>query len=175
MADKSCRKGWRCCQFSHHLERQLRALITWLQTAVVCGDSNVNRYHRIKDDRMENSKNVSRYRHNLLQRGGCARRYGPAPPHSPPSSSSTPTYIHRVAAVCCTNSRLLKQSFAAQQCYFEMKPIYAPQFSIPSSLILWLSLTAPTLSIQKQVSSFLDWYKKVNYDFLRSVHLIPKY
>ena len=37
-------------------------------------------------------------------------------------SHPTPTQ----SAVCCTNSRLLKQSFAAQQCYFEMKPIYAP-------------------------------------------------
>ena len=48
-------------------------------------------------------------------------------------SHLTPTQ----SAVCCTNSRLLKQSFAARQCYFEMKAIYALQFSILSSLILW--------------------------------------
>ena len=48
-------------------------------------------------------------------------------------SNPTPTQ----SAVCCTNSHLLKQSFAARQCFFEMKPIYNPQYSILSSLILW--------------------------------------
>ena len=34
-------------------------------------------------------------------------------------------------------SNLLRHS-SAQQCYYEMKMIYAPQFSILSSIILWL-------------------------------------
>ena len=46
---------------------------------------------------------------------------------------SQPPYSY---IICCTNSRLLKQSFAARQCYFEMKLIYALYFSILSSLIL---------------------------------------
>ena len=137
---------------------------------------------------MENSINGNPYRHILLQRGGCARRYGPGP---------NLLFLHsykRVAAkqhckiretqnfyeiilnfvkfrkirgkfcgtrnlifflkkfakllkqkfslqpysytICCTNSCLLKHYFAMRQCYFEMKPIQAPQFSILSSFIL---------------------------------------
>ena len=52
-------------------------------------------------------------------------------------SNPTPTQ----SAVCCTNYRLLKHSFAAWQCFFEMKPIYTPQYSILSSLILWKFVT----------------------------------
>ena len=80
----------------------------------------------LKDDRMENSINGSRYRHILRYCGGCARRYGPGPPspHSPPLlPAATPYPTPTQSAVCCTNSCLLKHYFAVQQCYFEMKPI----------------------------------------------------
>ena len=48
------------------------------------------------------------------------------------------------SAVCCTNSHLLKQSFAMWQCFFEMKPIYTYTVvfhsvifnSVPKSLCL---------------------------------------
>ena len=87
----------------------------------------------LKDDRMENSINGRRYRHILRQLRGCTRRYGPGPPPpSPlPSSRSHPTPTQ--SAICCTNSCLLKHYFAVHQCYFEMKPIQATQFSILSS------------------------------------------
>ena len=45
--------------------------------------------------------------------------------HRAPPPLPTPLLLLLHSAVCCTNSRLLKQSFAARQCYFEMKTIYA--------------------------------------------------
>ena len=65
-------------------------------------------FHRIKDDRMENSINGSRYMHNLLWRGGWARRYTLAPPtpHSPPSPTPLSCLLHKLPSAktifCCT-------------------------------------------------------------------------
>ena len=57
------------------------------------GDES-GRSTELKDDRMENSINGSRYRHILQYCGGCARLYGPGPPPSPHSPPLLPPRSH---------------------------------------------------------------------------------
>ena len=60
----------------------------------------------LKDDRMENSINGSRYRHILRYCGGCARRYGPGPPllHAAtpyPTHTQSCCLLHKLETPVC--------------------------------------------------------------------------